>query len=378
MSAKVVSVPTVLGSNSPISPKSSEDRNDRAVVQRLLTEALVLLTRNAAPDMQEDEQSQELKTADSVGELLDQLRTAHHRSVWGVRTHDDDGERLAFGLLAKPSSHEVVYRSTDVVDLVFRDCPSPAERAGVMRCSNGFNLVMYMFYMTIGNLMFVTVVPMGLLIMTQIWEPGEDVELALLVTWILFYGFHSLWLLCYIFSYLHLHALAAKLREQPDQLGLIFSRLVYTMSCCYFSPTPWNVASTVDAMIGIMYEVANDACLVFFRLRQTRQLFIQYFVPGKGCKARLQFLLMLVLLVWDVARHMAVLYAEELQLEAKGYDESLADLSVAGRAFRFTLKDLVNSSYTASMMFQLHSVLNSLKGFGRTVSGSSKLVVNTK
>ena len=68
----------------------------------------------------------------------------------------------------------------------------------------------------------------------------------------------------------------------------------------------------------------------------------------------------------DVGRHLATLYAAQVLLEAQGKDfsdnESVAGFSIAGKAYHITLRQVMNASYTCSLVFTLNNFLHSLLG----------------
>ena len=102
--------------------------------------------------------------------------------------------------------------------------------------------------------------------------------------------------------------------------------------------------------------------------------------PKKGWRGKLQLFLIFFSVVVDVGRHLAILYAAQLRLDAEGAGgATLAELTVDGRAFQVTLKELMNASFGASIAFQMHYVVSSMGGFGGKVAGMPQTVmVNTK
>ena len=391
-------VPTPWGDDLPGASSGGAGDADDAKVRHLLVELHAVLARNAvgvgggggggaAPAARSRNEAWGTAgepRADSPTELLRGVTRAFHASKYGLRTGDDEGDRLAaFNLLAKPGSHEVTYRRA-TADVSFRDEPSPSERLGMMRFAGNFCLAMYILFFTVGNLMLLTVMPSSLLVIAGVWTPGETPEKVLMGLWIAYYVLNAIWLLCYMLSYTHPSALRVRLKAGGEQIvWLLLTRLCYTITCAIFSHTGWNVAALTQTLVHVASHLLWDPTMVFFRLRMSRATYDEFFSPKAGLQALLQNFHTSVPTLIDVGRHLAVLHAVELQLEAEGRlgeeAESLAQMTVVGRAFHITLRELMNGCFTASIIFQAHLALERLGGIGMKVTGMPDTwMVNTK
>eukprot|EP00746_Dinoflagellata_sp_MGD_P120495 gnl/MRDRNA2_/MRDRNA2_55999_c0_seq1.p1 gnl/MRDRNA2_/MRDRNA2_55999_c0~~gnl/MRDRNA2_/MRDRNA2_55999_c0_seq1.p1 ORF type:complete len:339 (+),score=31.35 gnl/MRDRNA2_/MRDRNA2_55999_c0_seq1:81-1097(+) len=306
----------------------------------------------------------------------------HTSDARGLRTHDDEGTRMLFGLLVEPSTHEVTFYST-AEDMVFHDEFSLAERAGIMRYTNAFNLFMYIYQTFCGNIIILGVLPVGVFVLSGFYDPGPEAELALLIIWSFWFLLDAAWKISYALSYMHVSAMVAELRvASADFWWLILTRLCYTISCAIFFPSIWNVTALISGMFHVLFTATNDASMVFFRLRMTRANFEEYFIPKRGVKAKLQMFFESWPKLIDMGRHLAILYAYQLELEAKGdhyEEESLAAMSVAGRAYFVSLKDIVNTTFGASMAFQAHATLSNLGGYGTKCNNlKGMMIASTK
>lgn len=336
--------------------------------------------------------------------LVEGVRSLFRQSTFGLRSHDESGPRIAFELLAEPSKHEVTFRRT-VVDLVFKDELSVAERLGIMRFTNPLNLVFYVLYFTLGNVILLVVLPLCIFLIARLWQPDVDgtpqqpdvdgtpqqpervisVENVMLGLWVAWYLPSIAWQISYHLSYAHVSALKASLRENRREVAwLVATRLCYTVTNALFCPTLWNVVALAHAFVMVSGATIWHASMVFFRLRMTRETYEKFFVPKVGVKARLQLFFDSFPTFIDVARHYAILYAFELEREAEGFDlaseeRSLAEMTVAGRAFNVTLRELMNASFGASLAFRLHYILANFGGIGTKVTGMPHCeMVNTK
>lgn len=337
--------------------------------------------------------------------LVDEVLSAFHASSFGQRTDDQNGERRAFELLLKPSRHRVAFRRDDGVRAVeFCDEYSLAERLGVMKYTNLMCLFFYVWFFTIGNLKTVTVLPVGLLVIAGILPTSQGIDDNTGVTeqifmwlWILWYVPNTLWQVLYVLSYMHVSAVFAKVRMQFTEIAwLMGSRLCYTVANFLFVASfaehvsPALVAMNTTALIYNLVQLAAasvwDASMVFFRLRMTRATYDQFFIPKKGCKARLQLLFEIIITLLDVARHYAVLYAYERRRGHRGFDlvlqeeqAALAEMTLAGRTFNITLQEVMTTSFGVSLAFKLHLILGNASGIGTKVGGNKDmLILNTE
>ena len=129
----------------------------------------------------------------SVHDLLEGLQLhAYDEDTPYARTHDEGGLRMDFGLLAAPASHTVRFHLKGE-DLVFRDQLSCAEHLGVMKWTNRFCYIMYPLCFSIGNLLSLTALPLGVFIMSGLWVPSPTAERAIFGLWVLYFGPNTLW-----------------------------------------------------------------------------------------------------------------------------------------------------------------------------------------
>jgi hypothetical protein len=187
----------------------------------------------------------------SVHDLLARLRRcAHDESLTHARTHDEEGSRMAFGLLEAPSKHTVRFHLVGE-DLMFHDQRSCAERLGVMKVTNTFCYAMYPVCLTVGNLISLTALPMGVCIIAGVWAPDDAAQQALFALWCLFFIPNTVWQFVYMLTYVHTGVLAALLKTEPLTMPrLLVSRLVYTVSCAVYYPTAWNIVALVRKRPG--------------------------------------------------------------------------------------------------------------------------------
>ena len=80
----------------------------------------------------------------------------------------------------------------------------------------------------------------------------------------------------------------------------------------------------------------------------------------------------------DMLRHLAVLYSVQATMEANGVldQENVIGLTVAGKAFQLTLKQIMNTSYTVSLIFRFSALIQGMvKGdLGTKVSNLGQIV----
>jgi hypothetical protein len=230
---------------------------------------------------------------------------------------------------------------------------------------------MYLWTFTLGMLFQVVVAPMAILLMSGKWAPSETVYVVVEALWVVHWVPQALWKFSYVLTYVNIPALKAIFTKAFVGVSkLLLTRLVYTISCAMYSPTLWNIPHLIYSFADIVFTTTNDASMVTFRLRQTREDYHKYFSPKKGCGARVQFVFTLIILLIDIGRHLAVLYSVAAMNEAHGLDEAnFADLSLAGKAFQPTIIEVVNASYTASIIFQAMAFLGISRagGFGQVV-----------
>ena len=197
--------------------------------------------------------------------------------------------------------------------------------------------------------------------------------------WLIFFALRGVWASSYMVSYVRTDVLGALLREDLQRLFLLGSRAAYTVCSIKYLPEAWNVVFLLEELASVAFHLSNDSAMVFFRLRQTRETYQEYFVPSKGCHANLQFFFLGLLLVWDVCRHLTMLYAKELALGRNGAENFMAiEQSPFGRAYSVSLRDGVNAFYTASIIFQARVHYNSRAGIGLRVEGTRRVMINSK
>ena len=326
-------------------------------------------------------------------DLLYQLRDAYRASAYANRCSDDDGPRRVFGFLASPGTHEVTLQ-THEVDLVFHDALSPAERCGVIRCTNTFNAVFTVHNLTLGILIRLLVYPICVFVIAGLFRPEDATAVsALQWMWVLQHGWQTTWMISYIFSYAHVGGMAATVRANPVVTAYTLSAsLIYTASSIAFRPDVWNVPAVLHRFVFDVHKMLFGGTIVFFKLRDSREDFDKFFAPKKGCFGILWITGDVLLWCVDVGRHMAILYAAQMASEEAWYrkheggvmsnltaaasassadgacqftqdDEvALAELTAAGRAFYVTTRQIMNASFTCSVLFGATTLLESFRG----------------
>ena len=305
---------------------------------------------------------------ESVLGLIQQIRNEYRNSVWTHRDKDEDGPRLTFGILEKPTTHLVALQTTEEhEDIVCEDALTIAERYGCMKWMNTYNAFYTCFGYTIGILMMFSVLPMSMFVMSGYWQVELSVEHAFLVCWNLYFVLTSTWMIFYILCYANTQAMAATLRANPAfSLWLVGSSLVYTVCSILFAPNVWNVAAVLSGnIVTVVHKLFFGATVVFMKMRQSREQFEKLFVP-KGWFAKVWLFFDIFKILLDVGRHFATLYAAQALLEAQGKvvsdAESMVGLSIAGRAYHITLRQVMNGSYTCSLIFTFTNFMLSLRG----------------
>ena len=80
----------------------------------------------------------------------------------------------------------------------------------------------------------------------------------------------------------------------------------------------------------------------------------------------------------DMLRHLAVLYSVQATMEANGVleQENVIGLTIAGKAFQLTLKQIMNTSYTVSLIFRFSALIQGMvKGdLGTKISNLGQIV----
>jgi hypothetical protein len=305
---------------------------------------------------------------ESMFDLIQQVRNEYRKSVWANRDKDEDGPRLTFGILEKPTNHLVALQTTEKhEDIVLKDAPTIAERCGCMKWMNNFNAFYTCFDYTIGVLFKFSVLPMSIFVMAGIWQVDLAVEHAFLICWNLYFVLNLIWMICYILCYGNIQAMTATLRSNPTfSMWLTGSSLVYTTCSILYAPSLWNVAAVLNGnIVSVVHKLFFGATVVFMKMRQTRANFEVFFVP-KGWFAKVWLFFDIYKILLDVGRHLATLYAAQVLLEAEGKAfsdaESVAGFSIAGKAYHITLRQVMNASYTCSLLFTLNNFILSLRG----------------
>ena len=110
---------------------------------------------------------------------------------------------------------------------------------------------------------------------------------------------------------------------------------------------------------------------------KNRKNYETFFVP-KGCFAKLWIFLDTNEMLADMLRHLAVLYSVQATMEANGVldQENVIGLTVAGKAFQLTLKQIMNTSYTVSLIFRFSALIQGMaKGdLGTKISNLGQIV----
>ena len=80
----------------------------------------------------------------------------------------------------------------------------------------------------------------------------------------------------------------------------------------------------------------------------------------------------------DVLRHLAVLYSVQATMELNGVLEKDHEigLTIAGKAFQLTLKQIMNTSYTVSLIFRFSALIQGLVNgdLGTKISNLGQIV----
>ena len=301
--------------------------------------------------------------------LLDQVRTAYRQSIYGNRQYDASGPtKKAFGFLVKPAKHLVSLQVEDK-DMIFQDELTLAERLNCMDFFNTFNLI----YTILRFTLFLLISPWLLILVPCIiagfYTPSsEELNLLFIILWNIVLGMMGMWMVSYIFCYGHIKAMKEILKANPAySFWLVGSSISYTISSIMFAPTSYNIPAVVTmSFIMTLHKLLFGSTIIFFKQRNTRANYELYFVP-KGCFAKLWLFVDTEEIIADVLRHLAVLYSVQASLEAQGKDaldsESLVGLTIAGKAFQITLRQVMNTSYTVSLIFRFSGILQGiLKG----------------
>ena len=80
----------------------------------------------------------------------------------------------------------------------------------------------------------------------------------------------------------------------------------------------------------------------------------------------------------DVLRHLAVLYSVQATMELNGVLEKDHEigLTIAGKAFQLTLKQIMNTSYTVSLIFRFSALIQGMvnSDLGTKISNLGQIV----
>lgn len=80
----------------------------------------------------------------------------------------------------------------------------------------------------------------------------------------------------------------------------------------------------------------------------------------------------------DVLRHLAVLYSVQATMELNGVLEKDHEigLTIAGKAFQLTLKQIMNTSYTVSLIFRFSALIQGMVNgdLGTKISNLGQIV----
>eukprot|EP00944_MAST-04C_sp_MAST-4C-sp1_P005013 g5013.t1 len=347
------------------------EREQREIREALVAVLIRLQACRAAADGSEENDSDKYREPDgpqeSTFDLIQQVRNAYRKSVWAQRDKDENGPRLTFGILEKPTKHLVALQTEEDLDIIFEDGPTIAERCGCMKWLNNYNFFYTCFAYTIGILLQLSVLPMSVFVMAGVWKVDLAIEHTFLICWNIYFVLNLSWMIFYILCYGNIQAMAATLRANPTfSMWLVGSSLVYTVCSILFAPTLWNAAAVLSGnIVTVLHKLFFGATVVFMKMRQTRADFEKFFVP-KGWFAKVWLFQDVSRIVVDVGRHLATLYAAQVLLEAQGKDfsdnESVAGFSIAGKAYHITLRQVMNASYTCSLVFTLNNFLHSLLG----------------
>lgn len=396
----------------PVSALVSADKLDRSTSKYAVSPGDTNADANAATSDADSIAPNTSSPPDfAFTDLIYQLRDAHRASVYANRCSDDEGPRRVFGFLVSPGSHEVTLQ-THEVDIVFHDELSPAERCGIIRCTNTFNAIFAVHNLTIGILIRLIVYPICVLVIAGLFAPEDAAAVsAMQWMWVLQHSLQAAWMISYIVSYAHIGGMMATVRANPVVTTYtLLASLIYTSSSIAFRPDAWNVPAVVHRFIFDIHKMMFGGTIVFFKLRDRREDFDKFFAPKKGCFGILWVMGDVILWLVDVGRHIAILYAAQVASEAAWDQEhggmvsngtvvasaatsptdtpcrfireevALAELTAAGRAFHVTLRQVMNASFTCSVLFGATTLLESFRGsIGSAFPNLQKrTIVNTR
>lgn len=326
------------------------------------------------------------KPSEDNFQLLQQVRDAYCNSIYGNRTFDTIGKtKKAFGFLESPTKH-LVSLQVDELDLFLKDGLSLAERCGCMDFFNTFNLIYTVARFSLFLLIYPWVCILVPCIIAGFFEPSNEFRILLVLLWNLLHISGGLWMFAYIFCYGNIEAMKVIIKANPiHAFWLIGSSVLYTISSIIYSPTIYNIPAVITlSFILTMHKFFFGSTVVFFKLRTTRKNYDFYFVP-KGCFAKLWLYVDSLEIIADILRHLAILYGYQASLEAQGKNvhdrESLIGLTIASKAFQVTLRQVMNTSYTVSLIFRFSMMLQGvLKGdLGRRIHNvPGKKIVNVE
>ena len=204
--------------------------------------------------------------------LLDQVRLAYRKSIYGNRTNDATGKvKKVFRFLAKPSTHLVALQPT-TTDIIFTDDYTCAERCKCLDFWNTYNFMYTIFRFTLFLFISPWLVILIPFIMANIYIPTPAFGLILKIFWIVLHCSMSIWQISYICCYGHIQAMKKICQANAIySFWLIGSSLSYTISCILYSPTIYNIPAVINfSLIITLHKFLFGSTIIFFKQRQTR------------------------------------------------------------------------------------------------------------
>ena len=272
--------------------------------------------------------------------------------------------KKTFGFLEKPTNH-LVSLQVDEVDIILKDGLTLAERFGCMDFFDGYNFI----YTILRFTLFLLISPWLLILVPCIiagfYTPSSELEPVFIVLWNLLHISNGIWMIAYVFCYGNIETMKVIIKANPvNAFWLIGSSVSYTISSIMYSPTVYNIPAVISmSFILTVHKFFFGSTIVFFKLRTTRTNYEFFFVP-KGCFAKVWLFVDSEEIISDVLRHLAILYSVQASLEAQGKNvldqENLVGLTIAGKAFQVTLRQVMNTSYTVSLIFRFSRLLQGI------------------
>ena len=204
--------------------------------------------------------------------LLDQVRLAYRKSIYGNRTNDATGKvKKIFQFLTKPSTHLVALQPT-TTDIIFTDDYTCAERCKCLDFWNTYNFIFTILRFTLFLLVSPWLVLLIPFVMTNIYVPTPAFGIVLKIFWVVLHCSIGIWQISYICCYGHIQAMKKICQTNAVySFWLIGSSLSYTISCILYSPTIYNIPAVINSSLIItLHKFLFGSTIIFFKQRQTR------------------------------------------------------------------------------------------------------------